>query len=140
MIRSLSEELARRYDYMNDGSGNFKPEGALFLIGRAGGGAVACGALRRMEDGVAEIKRMFVAPDFRGRGYSKAILAELERLAIEQGYLTLRLETGDRQPEAIALYERAGFHRILSFGIYADSKHSVCFEKHLSASISSRQP
>jgi len=137
LIRALSDELARRYDFADDGSGNFKPEGALvagsaFVIARAAGNAVACGAFRPLEADVAEIKRMFVVPDCRGRGYSKAILNELERLARENGYTTVRLETGDRQPEAIRLYERAGYRRIPNFGIYVENEMSVCFEKQLS--------
>jgi len=136
LIRLLSEELARRYDYADDGSGNFKPEDAsiarsAFLLGRISGRAVACGAFRPLKDGVAEIKRMFVVPDYRGRGYAKAILAELERMARMDGFLTVRLETADRQPEAIRLYEQSGYHRIPNFGIYADSKRSVCFGKQL---------
>jgi putative acetyltransferase len=136
LIHALSEELARRYDHSDDGSGNFKPEDALvargaFLIGRAGGRAVACGAFRPLQGDVAEIKRMFVVPDCRGRGYSKAVLTELERLAQENGYTTVRLETGDRQTEAIRFYERSGYHRIPNFGVYVGSERSVCFEKQL---------
>ena len=131
LIQSLSEELVRRYDH-DDGSGNFKPEDVLvtrsaFVIGRA----VACGAFRPLGDGVAEIKRMFVAPDFRGRGYSRAILSELERLARQYGYSVVRLETGNRQPEAIQLYEGSGYKRIPNFGIYVDNEMSLCFEKRL---------
>ena len=136
LIRVLSEELAQRYDYVDDGSGDFKPEDALvprsaFVLGWVAGRAVACGAFRPLEGDVAEIKRMFVLPECRGLGYSKAVLTELERLALEQGYTTARLETGVRQPEAIGLYEWAGYTRIPNFGIYVDSEESVCFEKYL---------
>lgn len=136
LIRALSDELARRYDYVDDGSGQFKPEDALiarsaFVVGRAKGRAVACGAFRPLEGDVAEIKRMFVVPACRGRGYARAILTELERLARESGYTIARLETADRQPEAIGLYERAGYRRIPNFGVYVGSERSVCFEKHL---------
>ena len=136
LIQELSEELARRYDFVDDGSGDFKPEDALvprsvFVIGRVGNRAVACGAFRPLQRDVAEIKRMFVVRDCRGRGYSKAVLTELERLARQAGYTAVRLETGDRQPEAIALYERSGYTRIPNFGIYARSESSLCFEKRL---------
>ena len=111
LIRALSEELAWRYDYVDDGSGDFKPEDVLsdrsiFVIGRVGDRAVACGAFRPLEDNVAEIKRMFVVPEHRGCGYSKAILAELEQRAREYGYTTVRLETGDLQPEIVARSRR----------------------------------
>jgi GNAT superfamily N-acetyltransferase len=136
LIRALSEELAQRYDHMDDGSGDFKPEdvlvaGSAFVIALTGSRAVACGAFRPLEGEVAEIKRMFVVPDCRGRGYSKAVLSALERLAGLSGYTTVRLETGDRQPEAIRLYEGSGYRRIPNFGIYVGSARSVCFEKPL---------
>ncbi len=136
LISALSAELARRYDYMEDGSGGFKPEDALgpngtFVIGRIGGNPVACGAIRRLEEDVAELKRVFVKVDFRGRGYSKAIVNELERQARTRGYRVVRLETGVRQPEAISLYESLGYHRIPNYGEHRENSLSVCFEKTL---------
>jgi len=136
LIRALSEELASRYDYSDDGSGNFQPKDALsersaFLIARLGVRVVGCGALRPLTHDVAEIKRMFVVPECRGRGYAKLILRELERVARQAGFTMVRLETADRQPEAIRLYEHAGYHHIPNFGIYVSSKRSVCFEKEL---------
>jgi len=136
LLRALSRELAERYDFADDGTADFKPDDArvprsAFVIGSVGGEAVACGALRPMGPEAAEIKRMYVAPSHRGRGYSKILLAELERLAGGMNYAVLRLETGVRQPEAIALYERAGFRRIPNYGLYADNPLSVCFEKRL---------
>ncbi len=136
LISALSAELARRYDYMEDGSGGFKPEDALgprgaFVIGRVGGNPVACGAIRPLGEDVAELKRVFVKVDFRGRGYSKPIVSELERQALVRGYKVMRLETGVRQPEAISLYESLGYHRIPNYGEYRESGLSVCFEKKL---------
>jgi GNAT superfamily N-acetyltransferase len=133
---ALSDELARRYDHEDDGSGGFKAEAGeavppwgVFVIGSLAGVPVACGAFRRLEGDVAEIKRMYVVPEHRGRGYARVILRELERLAADSGYSAAQLETGDRQPEAIGLYERAGYHRIPPYGYYTDSPRSVCFEK-----------
>jgi putative acetyltransferase len=136
LISALSAELARRYDYMEDGSGGFKPEDALgpggaFVIGRIGGSPIACGAIRPLEEDVAELKRVFVKVDFRGRGYSKAIVNELERQARVRGYRVMRLETGVRQPEAISLYESLDYRPIPNYGEYRDSSLSVCFEKKL---------
>ncbi len=136
LISALSAELARRYDYMEDGSGDFKPEHALgpraaFVIGRVGGRPVGCGAIRPLEEDVAEVKRIFVQDDYRGRGYAKAIMRKLERFARKRGYTTLRLETGVRQPEAILLYEKLGYRRIPNYGKHAKSNMSVCFEKRL---------
>jgi GNAT superfamily N-acetyltransferase len=139
LVEALSRELARRYDFVDNGSGRFKPEDVLgprsgFVQGRVGGRAVACGAFRPLEGDVCEIKRLFVAPECRGRGYARVILAGLERLAAGMGYAAARLETGDRQPGAIALYERAEYRRIANFGVYAASGRSVCFEKRLGGS------
>ena len=67
----------------------------------------------------------------RGRGLSRRLLAALEDAARGMGYVVLRLETAHRQPEAIRLYESAGYRRIEPFGIYAGSQRSVCFEKRL---------
>lgn len=136
LISELSGELARRYDYVDDGSGHFRPEDVglprcVFLIGRLAGQPVACGAIRPLEGDVAEVKRMYVVPAMRGRGFSKRLLVALEEAARNMGYVAIRLETGDRQPEAIRLYESAGYQRIEPFGIYVGSGRSVCFEKRL---------
>ncbi len=136
LISQLSAELARRYDQVDDGSGHFRPEDMagprrVFLIGRLDGRPVACGAVRPLEADVGEVKRMYVEPGVRGRGYSKRLLGALEDAARRLGYVALRLETGDRQPEAIRLYESAGYRRIEPFGIYVGSRRSICFEKRL---------
>jgi putative acetyltransferase len=94
---------------------------------------VGCGALRELPGNEAEVKRMFVASSHRGTGVSSAILLELERFGRERGWSRLILETGDRQPDAIRFYAREGFTRIPNFGYYADSQHSICFEKPLFA-------
>jgi GNAT superfamily N-acetyltransferase len=103
----------------------------VFLIGRLGGRPVACGAVRPLEGDVGEVKRMYVEPAARGRGLSRRLLAALEEAARNMGYVALRLETADRQPEAIRWYESAGYRRGQSFGIYAGSRRSVYFEKWL---------
>ena len=137
LIRALSDELAALYPSIDDeGAGDFRPEDVLvgraaFVVGRAEGRAVACGALRPMAEGVCEIKRMFVVADRRGRGHARAVLAELERLAAAMGYSTARLETGSKQAEAVRLYEGAGYRRIAKYGIYVDNPWSICFEKAL---------
>ena len=94
---------------------------------------VGCGGLRELPGNEAEVKRMFVAPSHRGSGASAAILLELERFGRERAWLRLVLETGNRQPDAVRFYEREGFTRIPNFAYYADSEHSLCFEKPLFA-------
>jgi GNAT superfamily N-acetyltransferase len=103
----------------------------LFVVGRLGGEAVACGATRHIEPGVAEIKRMYVRPSDRGRGFSKQILAALESAARKSGVTRLILETGDRQPEAVSLYQTAGFRPIAPYGEFKNNPISRCFEKRM---------
>jgi GNAT superfamily N-acetyltransferase len=93
--------------------------------------AVGCGAIKRYKKDVMEIKRMFTLPIYRGQGVASRILKELELWAAELGYNRCILETGIRQPEAIALYQKQGYVRILNYGQYANVKDSVCFEKYL---------
>jgi len=133
MVARLDEDLARRY---GEAPSEFTAANALadhmtFLVGYLGGRPVACGAFRPMDAKAAEIKRMFVEPDLRGRGIARRLLAELEERARRAGYSLARLETGVRQAEAIRLYEAAGYRRIENYGIYAGNPDSVCFEKAL---------
>jgi putative acetyltransferase len=74
---------------------------------------------------------MYVAPAARGRGLSRLLLAALEDEARQLGYSLVRLETGDRQPEAIKLYASSGFEPIPRYGPFVDDPRSVCFEKRL---------
>ncbi len=134
LIARLTADLAERYG--DDGAGDFAPEDVLvprsvFLVGRLNGRPVACGALRPVKPAVAEVKRMYVEPDARGRGIARRLLAELEGHARSMGYAAIRLETGVKQPESIRLYESAGCQRIANYGHYKDDPRSVCFEKHL---------
>lgn len=92
---------------------------------------MGCGAVRLIGDGVAEIKRMYVIPEWRQRGVARRILDDLERAARDLGVTRLLLETGTRQPEAIALYAKAGFTPRESFGDYPPSALNVFMEKPL---------
>lgn len=100
-----------------------------FLVARVAGRAVGCAALRRSAVDWAEIKRMFVLPDVRGRGLGRRLLQRLEAIAIEHAVPRLRLETGVKQPEALALYRSAGFVEIGPFGQYTLDPNSVFMEK-----------
>jgi putative acetyltransferase len=103
----------------------------IFIVARLDGELVACGALRRLEKNVAEVKRMFVKQRFRGRGLSRQLLGFLESTARTNGYKILKLETGTQQPEAVGLYETAGYKHIPLFGEYVGNPYSLCFEKRL---------
>ena len=93
--------------------------------------AVACGAFRKIDDLYIEIKRMFVHPEFRGKGISKMVLQELEKWAMEENHHFAKLESGDNQPEALSLYEKAGYQRIENYGPYKDLPESICMKKAL---------
>ena len=92
---------------------------------------VGCGAIREFDDQSMEVKRMYTLPSHRGKGIAKLVLQELEKWASELGYRKCILETGKRQPEAIALYERSGYQPIPNYGKYLNVENSVCFAKYL---------
>ncbi|GAA2091951.1 GNAT family N-acetyltransferase [Actinomadura alba] len=102
-----------------------------YLVARADAEPVGCAGLQALEPGVAEIKSMYVRPAHRGQGISRLLLVAVERLARERGESTLRLETGDLQPESLGLYQSTGYVRVPHFRPYAGGILSLCFEKHL---------
>lgn len=93
--------------------------------------AVGCGAVKAYSEQTAEIKRMFVKEEQRGRGIGGKILTALEIRAKELGFAECILETGFKQPEAIALYQRSGYGIIPNYGQYAGIESSVCMKKSL---------
>jgi putative acetyltransferase len=136
LIASLNAELRARYP--EDGVNYFRLDPdevrsgrGAYLVAFDGAMPVGCGAVRVIEPGVAEIKRMYVVPDVRGRGVARALLDALEAEARLLGVGRLLLETGTRQPEAIALYSSAGFSSTEPFGEYRASPLNVFFEKRL---------
>jgi GNAT superfamily N-acetyltransferase len=92
---------------------------------------VGCGAIKDFEAGVMEVKRMFVAPEGRQKGTASMILAELEHWTRALGGSKCILETGIRQPEAIALYKKNGYTLIPNYGQYEGVTDSLCFEKYI---------
>jgi putative acetyltransferase len=133
LVARLDAELDRRYPNARGQftAANTLADHATFLVATLDGRPVGCGAFRPLDDSAVEVKRMFVEPDCRGRGIGRRLLAELEDRARRAGYSLARLETGVRQPEAIGLYESAGYRRIPNYGIYAGNADSACFEKSL---------
>lgn len=91
--------------------------------------AIGCGAFRPYDQAKAEIKRMFVLPEYRGHGIGATILKELEVWAAELNYSQCILETGKKQPEAIHLYQKAGYMIIPCYGQYLNVENSVCMLK-----------
>jgi GNAT superfamily N-acetyltransferase len=132
IIGELTNELAERYN--EPGGGAFNPEDVLvlrsiLLTGVEDGKTIACGALRPVDEDTCEVKRMYVNPDYRGKGFSRQMLAALEEKAGLFGYNRIILETGKKQPEALGLYNKSGYTVIPNYGIYKEREMSVCFEK-----------
>lgn len=138
LIKAAMADLAERY---GDGEGDatpveaaeFEPPHGAFFVAYLGARPVACGGWRSHgEDGaVAEIKRMYTAPVARRRGLARAVLTRVEESAREHGRRRIVLETGDRQPEAIKLYESAGYRRIPNFGYYRDHPGCISLGREL---------
>jgi len=91
----------------------------------------ACGAFKKFDDKTVEIKRMYTNPDFRKRGLATAIVKELETWAKEMGYEKAVLESSLEQNEALSVYEKSGYQRILNYGQYIGVDASVCYEKRI---------
>ena len=108
-----------------------EPDGVFLVVRDDEGRAIGCGGVCRFDGTRAELKRMYVLPEVRGRGLGRLLLVELEAEARRLGYARIVLETGDRQPEALGLYASAGYERIPCYGIYATRALSMCFEKTL---------
>ena len=137
LISRLNAELAAAYP--EEGANHFRLDAGETAVGRGGffvlyrdGQALGCGAVRRLDATTAELKRMFVAPEERGKGLGQALLERLEEEARALGSTRLVLETGTRQRQAVALYEAAGFRQIPLYGEYHNSPEtSLCLGKDL---------
>lgn len=142
LVAAVQQEYVVRYGGVDDtpvDPADFAPPRGFFTVGYADGVPAACGGWRArdgaagppLRDGDVEIKRMFVLVAHRGRGYARAVLAELERTAAAAGHRRAVLETGTRQPEAITLYASAGYVPMPRFGYYRHSPNCRCFAKCL---------
>ena len=134
LIDALDAHLASRYTAEQRFGPNLKPAQiapglGTFVVARADGRAVGCGAVRLLDPTTVEVKRMYVEPEMRGRGVAKVILAYLEAAGRELRAERAVLETGIYQDEAIGLYRRAGYTEVACWGEYTTSPTSVCYEK-----------
>ena len=136
LIAELQAEYVERYGSGDDTPvepDQFRWPHGLYLLGFLDGQAACSGAFRVWADaaGTAELKRMFVRRSHRGQGLSRLVLAELEARVRQAGLHRTVLETGTRQPEAIALYLSSGYEAIEPFGHYKNHEDSRCFGKTL---------
>ena len=114
-------------DFVNENSGFI-----YFMVLKSGLINIACGGLNHIDDTTAEIKRMYVKEEFRGKGLSKLVLNSLEEFIKNNGYKRIILETGGKQPEAISLYRKFGYSEIPCYARHSLDPESRCFAKILS--------
>lgn len=136
LVAALGAELLERYGVPDADPDHLRaedlaPPGGGFVVARVGSAPAGCGGLRRYDTAVGELKRMYVAPAFRGQGVGRAVLVALEQRARRLGYDRLVLETGVRQPEAVGLYVSAGYREIERYGAYRSSPSSRCYARAL---------
>ncbi|MBW4716631.1 GNAT family N-acetyltransferase [Saccharothrix obliqua] len=141
LIADLQQVFVVRYgeaDHTPVDAAQFAAPRGHFVVGYLDGVPVACGGWRAhdvaddpIRPGDAEIKRMYTVDAVRGRGLSRRVLAVLEDAARAAGRTRVVLETGQRQPEAIRLYETSGYARIDNFGVYRHHPESLCYAKEL---------
>ena len=139
LVRRYLDELVERLgedvchgDPSGEAAAFGPPSGAFLVVRSAGGGAVGCGAVRGIGAGTGEIKRMWLAPEVRGRGVGRRLLAALEDEARRLGYRALRLDTRRELVEAVSLYRSAGYREVADYNANPDA--DAWFEKSLSPS------
>ena len=134
LVGRVQQEYVDRYGGPDEAvvdPAEFLPPEGLFLVAEVAGEPAGCGAWRADPAGGVEIKRVYVAPGFRRRGLAQLVVAALERSAAAAGHGSVELNTGERQPEAIALYADLGYGPIEGYGIYACSPGAVFLGKDL---------
>ena len=108
---------------------DLSPPGGVLLLARLDGEAAGLGGVRHLQTKVAEVKSMYVAPAFRGRGLARALLIELEEIARRHGCRAARLDTSDYLTEAIGLYRGGGYVEVADYN--GNPKASLWFEREL---------
>jgi GNAT superfamily N-acetyltransferase len=138
LVEQVQQEYVERYggrDAAVVEPAEFLPPHGLFLVAEVDGVAAGCGAWRAVEPGVAEIKRLYVEPAFRRRGLAQLIVDALEVSAARVGHRSVVLNSGGRQPEALALYANAGYRSVPGYGTYACVPGAVFLGKDLTPGI-----
>ena len=133
LTRALDRDLGERYGAQMDFYGAFNLSGDVehALYAALDGEPVGCGCFKPFSDDTVEMKRVFVHSVQRGKGVAREMMRALEAWARELGYRAAVLETGILQPDAIRLYESAGYERIPNFPPYEGVAESICYRKAL---------
>lgn len=145
LIEAVQQEYVQRYggrDAMTVDPAEVRPPEGLFLLAELAGRPAGCGGWRRHRtaagsphESVVELKRMYVVPAARRQGVALSLLAELERTAAAAGHSRVVLNSGNRQPEALALYAGAGYTPVPGYGVYADVPGAVFLGRDLPADL-----
>jgi GNAT superfamily N-acetyltransferase len=139
LVEQVQEEYVQRYggrDAAVVDPAEFLPPRGVFLVAEIDGVPAGCGAWRAISPDVAEIKRVYVEPAFRRRGLAQVVVAALEDGAARAGHGSVVLNTGQQQPEALALYADLAYRPVTGYGIYACSPDAVFLGKGLAPSRS----
>ena len=133
LVKHLDIELAERDGAEHSFYAQFNKIDAIqhVVVAYENGQPAGCGAIKEYSPNIMEVKRMFTLPASRGKGIALKVLNELEKWAGELSYKKCILETGKKQPEAIALYQKNGYKLIPNYAQYAGTENSVCFEKEI---------
>lgn len=134
LIEELDRELLQRYPSSSIHTldlDKITNESGLFFVGYISEVAVACCSLCEIGPNIGEIKRVFVKPQYRRKGISEYMMKYLEEQAVRSGFKFLRVETGVKQPEAIAMYQKLSYYDIEKYGEYINDPNSICMEKRL---------
>lgn len=135
LLEAFSQEISGLYPGWDPTVGpsaapdEFVPPQGVFLVAYGDHHALGCGGVKLIDDAVGEVKRVCVLPEARSRGIARQLLAALEDAARELGCRVVRLDTGDRQPEALSLFRSAGYEQIPDYN--ANPYASYWFEKSL---------
>ncbi len=137
LVKKLDADLAERDGSEHDFYNQFNKIDAIkhVVVAYENDAPVGCGAIKEFDANRMEVKRMYTLPNSRGKGIATLVLTELEKWAAELLYTKCLLETGKKQPEAIALYQRNGYNQIDNYGQYAGVENSLCFEKEISGEM-----
>ncbi|MFD2091342.1 GNAT family N-acetyltransferase [Blastococcus deserti] len=143
LVEQVQQEYLRRYggrDAAEVDPREFLPPRGLFLVAEVDGVPAGCGAWRALPSGQAEVKRVYVAPGFRRRGIAQVVVAALEESAAAAGHTEIVLNSGRRQPEALALYAELGYRPVPGYGVYACSPQAVFLGKPLALRDGEEEP
>ena len=133
LVKELDKDLNNRYGNLQDEYEQFNQVKSLtkVVLLQLNEKPIACGAIKEINTDLVELKRVYVHENHRRQGYGKQVVKHLENLSGKMGYKAMLLETGKKQTEAIALYQKDGYEIIRNYGPYSDNDNSVCMRKLL---------